>query len=376
MKKRMAIMLALVVVVLGGVFGFGAFKGIMIKRFFATRTSPPQTVSTVEAKLEPWQRRIEAVGTLVAVNGTDVAAELPGVVAGIRFKSGEEVQAGTLLVELNTETDRAQLESLKAMHALAEKTYRRDKSLFDSHTISQAELDTSRANLDSTAAQVAAQSALIAKKVIRAPFAGRLGIRAVDLGQYVNPGTKLVNLQQLDPIFVDFYLAQKAVHDIQIGERVAVRSDALPKETFIGRITALDSAVDVGTRNVKVRAEINNPKHQLLPGMFVTTDMDVGAKVDHITLPQTAISYNPYGNIVFLVTQVEEGPGKKPAFVAKQKFVTTGDTRGDQVAVLDGLKPGDVVVSAGQLKLRNDTPVVINNSIQPANNPAPTPVDK
>lgn len=304
MKKRMVIMLVVVGIVLGGVFGFGAFKAVMIKRFFATRTSPPQTVSTVQAKLESWQRRIEAVGTLVAVNGTDIAAELPGVVASIRFKSGEEVKAGTLLVELNTDADRAQLASLKAMHTLAEKTYGRDQQLFDNHAISQAELDTSRSTLDSTTAQVAVQSALIEKKLVRAPFTGRLGIRAVDLGQYVNPGTKLVNLQQLDPIFVDFFLAQKAVHDIQVGQRVLVRSDALPQQTFVGRIAALDSVVDVGTRNVKVRAEINNPEHRLLPGMFVTVDIDVGETEEHITVPQTAISYNPYGNIVFLVSPV------------------------------------------------------------------------
>jgi membrane fusion protein (multidrug efflux system) len=375
MKKRMIIMLILVGVVLGGVFGFGAFKAMMIKRYFSTRTAPPQTVSAIPAKAEPWQSKIEAIGTLVALNGTDVSPELAGVVSRILFKSGEEVQAGTLLVELNTAADRAQLESLKAMHALAEKTYGRDKLLIESRTISQEEFDTARANMESTAAQVAAQGALIDKKLIRAPFTGRLGIRAVDLGQYVNPGTKLVNLQQLDPIFVDFFLAQKAVHDVQTGQRVTVRADALRNQAFTGRFAALDSAVDIGTRNVKVRSEIANPKHLLLPGMFVTADIDVGIPTEYITLPQTAISYNPYGNIVYLVSQDGETADKKPKLVAKQKFIVTGDTRGDQIAVLEGLQPGDMVVTAGQVKLRNDTPVVIDNTIQPADNPTPKPKD-
>lgn len=375
MVKRMVIMLILVGVVLGGVFGFQAFKGMMIKRFFASQTIPPQTVSTVEAKLETWQPRIEAVGSLVALNGTDIAPELPGVVDRIHFASGAEVQAGTLLVELNTEVDRAQLQALKAAHALAQKTYERNRELFAAHILSQQDLDTAQANLDSTAAQVAAQTALIDKKLIRAPFAGRLGIRAVDLGQYVNPGTKLVNLQQLDPIFVDFYVAQKALHDIAVGRSVTVRSDALPGLAFTGRIAALDSTIDIATRNVKVRAEIQNPKHQLLPGMFVVTDIDIGQPEERITLPQTAISYNPYGSIVFVVASQAAAPGEKPKLVARQRFVTTGETRGDQVAVSEGLKPGDVVVSAGQVKLHNDTPVVVNNSIQTADNPAPTPVD-
>jgi membrane fusion protein, multidrug efflux system len=375
MKKRMLLMLVLVVLVFGGVFGFGVFKNMMIKKYFATRTAPPQTVSVTTAKVAPWQSQLEAVGTLVAEQGTDVSPELAGVIARIRFTSGQEVTAGTMLVELNTDVDRAQLESLKAMHSLAEKTYERDKQLLDAKTIAQEEFDTARASLDSTAAQVAAQTALIEKKLIRAPFTGRLGIRAVDLGQYVNPGTKLVNLQQLDPIFVDFSLAQKSVHDIQMGQRVTVRSDSMPNQVFIGKIAALDSNVDVNTRNVKVRAEISNPKHQLLPGMFVTTDIETGQPSDYITLPQTAISYNPYGNIVFLVTQDGTGPDQKPKLIVKQKFITTGDTRGDQVAVLDGLQPGDVVVTGGQLKLRNDTPVLVDNTVQPTDNPAPKPVD-
>jgi membrane fusion protein, multidrug efflux system len=376
MVKRMVIMLILVGLVLGGIFGFQIFKGIMIKRFFASRTAPPQTVSTITAQEATWQPKLLVVGSLVAENGTDVAPEVPGLISRIVFKSGQEVQAGALLVELDADVDRAQLQSLKAAATLAQKTYERDKQLFAIHASSQAALDQAQATLESTRAQVAAQQAVIEKKSIRAPFAGRLGIRAVDIGQYVNPGAKLVTLQQLDPIYVDFHLPQKSVHDIAIGQDVQARSDALPGIDFTGKITAIDPAVDTSTRNVMVRAELRNPKHQLLPGMFVTTEIDVGQPAQHVTLPQTSITYNPYGNIVFLVEPQGQGPDGKPKLVARQKFVTTGDTRGDQVAVLDGVKPGEVVVTAGQLKLRNGTPVLVNNAVQPTNDPAPTPTDQ
>jgi len=376
MTKRMILMVVLVGLVLGGIFGFQAFKGVMIKRFFATRTAPPQTVSTTKAVSESWQPKIESVGTLVAANGTDVAAEVPGIVSRILFKSGEEVRAGTVLLELDADVDRAQLASLKAAQALARKTFDRSKDLFAQHALSQADLDTAQAQVDSSDAQVAAQSAVIDKKRIRAPFDGRLGIRAVDLGQYLNPGTKLVSLQQLDPIYADFNLPQKQLHDVHVGQRVDVATDALPGQPFVGRISAVDAALDTSTRNLKVRAEIANPKHQLLPGMFVTAVIATGSPEPRVTLPQTAITFNPYGNIVFLVEEEKAGTDGKMQLMAKQKFVTTGDTRGDQIAVLDGLKPGDTVVTSGQLKLRNGTPIIVNNTIQPSNDPAPKPKDQ
>ncbi|HKJ00586.1 MAG TPA: efflux RND transporter periplasmic adaptor subunit [bacterium] len=376
MIKRMVIMLILVGLVLGGIFGFQAFKAVMIKRFFAHRTAPPQTVSTIEAKDEVWQPEVEAVGSLVAVNGADVAPEVPGVIARISFKSGQEVQAGTPLVQLDADVDQARLRSLQAMQTLAEKTYQRDVLLIAKRAISQSQMDTAHANQESARAQVAEQQAVISKKTIRAPFAGRLGIRAVDLGQYVNPGTKIVTLQALDPIYVDFHLPQKIVTRITVGQQVQVHTDALPKEAFTGVISAIEPIIETSTRNVKVRAEVQNPKHLLLPGMFVTTRVHLGSPEKHITLPQTSITFNPYGNIVYLVEEDGKGPDGKPKLVAHQKFVTTGDTRGDQIAVLEGLKPGQTVVTSGQLKLRNGTPVVINNSIQPTNNPAPTPKDE
>ena len=370
------IMLILAGVLFGGIFGFQAFKGRMIKKFMAARGIPAQTVSTIEATEKSWQPQVEAVGTLKAVHGVDLAPEVSGTVSGIHFHSGEEVKAGTLLLTLDARTDLAKLQSLQAAAALTEQTFRRDQQQFKEKAISQATLDADTANLKSARAQVAEQQALIAKKSMRAPFAGRLGIRDVDLGQYLNPGAKIVTLQALDPIFVDFYLPQKSIQQITVGDKVTVKTDAFPDRTFRGEVSAINPKIDLSTRNVEIRARVHNPKHQLLPGMFATTDIQIGAPQRHVTLPQTAISFNPYGNTVFLVKKQGQNAASKPQLVAEQKFVTTGDTRGDQVAILKGVEPGDVVVTSGQMKLRNGIPVVVNNSIQPTNNPAPNPKDQ
>jgi membrane fusion protein (multidrug efflux system) len=376
MTKRMIIMLIFAGVLFGGIFGFQSFRARMIKKFRAGQGIPPQTVSAIEATAQGWQPQLEAVGTLAAVQGADLSPEVSGIVARIHFHSGEEVKAGAPLLELDAESDRARLKSLQAAAELAKKTYERDLQQFKEQAISQATLDTDLANLESSEAQVAEQKALVDKKFIRAPFAGRIGIRMVDLGQYLNAGTSIVTLQSLDPIYVDFYLPQKSISQIGAGEEVSVKTDAFPGKHFRGEITAIEARVDSGTRNLKVRATVHNPGHLLLPGMFATTDIDVGKAQSHITLPQTAITFNPYGSTVFLVE--EEGTDKdgKPLRVARQRFVTTGETRGDQVAVLQGVKAGDHVVTSGQIKLRNGTPVIINNTIEPANDPAPTPRDE
>jgi membrane fusion protein (multidrug efflux system) len=376
MTKRMVIMLILVGMLFGGIFGFQAFKARMIKKFMSAQGIPPQSVSTIKATKENWQPQLEAVGTLKAVHGVDLAPEVNGTVAAIHFRSGDEVHAGALLLALDARSDTAKLQSLKAAAELAEQTFQRDQQQFKEKAVSQATLDTDTANLKSARSQVAEQQALVDKKFIRAPFAGRLGIRAVDLGQYLNPGTKIVTLQSLDPIFVDFYLPQKSVSRVKVGDKVTVTTDAFPGKDFAGEISAIDPQVQEGTRNVKVRARVNNPGHLLLPGMFATTDIRVGEPRSHITLPQTAITFNPYGNTVFLVEEKGKGPKGQPLLVAQQKFVSTGETRGDQIAILDGVKPGDEVVTSGQTKLRNGTPVAINNTIQPANDPAPTPKDE
>jgi len=372
----MVIMLILAGLLFGGIFGFQAFKARMMKKFMAAQGIPVETVSTTKANAQAWQTRLEAVGSLRAFRGADIAPEVSGIVSGIHFKSGQEVNSGDLLLELNADADIARLKSLQALADLARQTYVRDQQQFKDQSVSRATLDFDTANLKSAEAQVAEQKALVDKKFVRAPFAGRLGIRAVDLGQYLNAGTKIVTLQAIDPVYDDFYLPQKSITQIAIGQKVSVRADAFPGRAFDGEITAVNPKVEVDTRNVAIRARISNPKAMLLPGMFATTEIQVGKPKQYVTLPQTAVTYNPYGNTVFLVEIHGTGPDGKPVLVAQEKFVKTGDTRGDQVAILDGVKPGDTVVTSGQIKLHGGTPVVINNTIQPTNEAAPKVEDE
>jgi len=376
MTKRMVLMLLIAGLIFGGIFGFQAFKSYKIKQYLSSQGVPPQTVSTIKAGFQEWQPELSAVGTLRAVRGADLAAEVSGVISAIHFRSGEEVKAGAPLVQLNAATDIAQLESLKANAELAELTYRRDQRQLKVQAVSQATVDADAANLKVAKARVAEQQALVDKKYVRAPFAGRLGLRAVDLGQYVAPGTKLVTLQSLDPVYVDFSVPQSDLAEVRKGLKVSARTDALPDERFEGTIDAIDAKVDPATRNVQVRAALSNPHHQLLPGMFVTVAVNTGESERHLTLPQSAISFNPYGNTVFVVEEKGKGPDGKPKLVATQRFVTTGATRGDQIAIVSGVKQGETVVTAGQLKLRNGVPVIINNSVQPSNDAAPQPKDE
>jgi membrane fusion protein (multidrug efflux system) len=335
-----------------------------------------QTVSTVVASKQPWQPTIEAVGSLAAVRGADLSNELPGIVSDIRFKEGEDVKAGTVLLKLNADDDIAKLHALQATADLAATTYKRDKEQFGVKAISQQTLDAAEASLKQARANVAEQQALVDKKVIRAPFSGRLGVREVNLGQYLKAGTPMVTLQSLDPIFADFYVPQQSLGKLKVGQKVMVRTDAWPGQEFSGVIAVIDPKVDPNTRNVKVRARLDNPDKRLLPGMYATVDVVAGQVQQLVTLPQTAVSYNPYGDIVYLVENQGEDENGKPKLVAKQVFVTTGDKRGDQVAILKGVKDGDTVVSAGQIKLRNGSAIAVNNSIQPTNDPNPHPVEE
>jgi membrane fusion protein (multidrug efflux system) len=374
MIKRMAVMLVLVGIVFGGIFGFQAFKSKMIRKYMSAG-QPPQTVSATKAGFEQWQTAERSVGTLVAVRGADLAPEVAGIVQSIQFKSGEPVKAGAPLVQLNADADVASLRALEATAALAEITYRRDTAQFKVQAVSQATLDADAAAVKGSKAQVEAQQALVAKKLIRAPFAGRAGIRAVDLGQYLSAGTKIVTLQALDPVFVDFLVPQAALAHYALGQKVVVETDGFPGKKFEGRVAAFDAKVDPATRNIKVRAAVRNPKQQLLPGMFATVETALGAPARLLTLPQTAISFNPYGNTVFVLEE-RKAAGGKAELVAQQKFVTTGATRGDQIAVLSGLKEGETVVTSGQIKLRSGSVAVVNNDIQPSNDAAPRPADE
>jgi membrane fusion protein, multidrug efflux system len=375
MLKRMLIMLALVAVVFGGIFGFQAFKAHMIKRFMASNKAPPVTVSAMKAEYLSWQPQLSAVGSVRAVRGVDVTTEIAGLVRKQYFKSGGQAKAGQLLVQLNADAEVAQLHALEAAAALARTTYERDKAQFAIEAVSKAQLDADAADLKSKEAQAAQQAAIVAKKAIHAPFAGRLGISLVNRGQYLNPGDKIVTLQQLDPVYVDFALPQQDLARIEVGQKVIASTDTYAGETFDGRITAMDPKVDPATRNVQVEATEKNPKQRLLPGMFATVKIDSGVTQRLLTLPQTAVTYNPYGDTVYLLVPGGPGPDGKPTLVARQTFVTVGPTRGDQVAILKGISEGDLVVTAGQLKLKNGSEVIVNNSVQPSNEAAPAPVD-
>jgi membrane fusion protein (multidrug efflux system) len=378
MTKRMAIMLLAVAVVLGGVFGFQAFKAVMIKKFMAAMSAPPQTVSATAAHSTSWQPTIEAVGSLRAVRGADLSLEVAGVVDSISFNSGDDVKEGDVLLKLRSEDDVAKLASLQATADLSQLTLERDLKQWKIQAVSQATIDTDRANLKNAQAQVEQQQAILNKKTLLAPFAGHLGIRAIDLGQYLGPGTTIVTLQALDPIYLDFFVPQQAIAEVRLGQTVTVRIDAFKEQTFSGEISAINPKIDINTRNVQVRATLKNPDHKLLPGMYATVAINTGAPQNYITLPQTAITYNPYGNTVYVVeTKSAEVNGKPQQQTARQTFVTTGPTRGDQVAILKGVNEGDMIVTAGQIKLHNGSPVLIDNSISPSADAAPVlPADR
>jgi membrane fusion protein (multidrug efflux system) len=364
MFRRMAIMLMLVGVAFAAIFGFQAFKARMIQKAISSLRNPPQTVSTITAATQSWQKRLEAVGSTKAEKGAELSAQVPGIVKAIHFQSGAKVEKGTLLVELEAADDIAHLQALKATEALAQLNYDRDSRLLKTDAISQETADTDLATLKSNQAQVAQQDALVGYKSITAPFSGRLGIRQVDLGQYIAPGTPIVTLQQLDPIFVDFYLPQQALAQIRVGQAVTTKVDTYPDLKFDGRILAINPLVNTASRNVQVRATFGNPDEKLLPGMFATVDIQVGVPQHYVTLPKTAIYYNSYGDIAYVVkAKGGENDGEKQ-YVAEQVFVKTGETRGDQVAVLSGIEPGDVVTTAGQNKLHNGSPVRINNDVK------------
>lgn len=377
MARRMIIMLIGVGLLFGLIFGYQFFKSFMMKKYMAEAgASATVTVSTMKASPEAWQNRIRAAGSLRAVRGVDVTTELAGLVRTIQFTPGANVKQGQQLVKLNDDAEVAQLHSLEASAELARITYERDKAQYAVQAVSKQVVDNDAGNLKSLIAQVEQQRATVAKKNITAPFSGRLGINYVNPGQYVNVGDKIVTLQTLDPIYIDFYLPQQELVNIRVGQTITAVCDTYPGKTFTGKITTINPIVDTATRNVQVEATVANPKQLLLPGMFATVEVTTGKPQNYLTLPQTAISYNPYGNIAYIVR--EQGKNKKgePILTVTQTFVSVGSTRGDQVAITKGINEGDIVVVAGQLKLKNGSHVKINNTVMPKNNPDPKPLDE
>lgn len=363
-------MLLFLVILFGGVFTYKYLKTRAIKAYIKAHKVTIETVSATKATEQEWQPQLAITGSLRTVKGVNVTTELGGMIRDIYFTPGSYVYKGELLVQLDIDPDVAKLHELEANAAIAKITYERNKKQYAIGAVSKETLDRDEANYKATAALVTEQKGTIAKKVIRAPFSGRLGISAVNPGQFINPGDKIVTLETIDPIYSDFYLPQQKLPSIAVGQPVTVTTDAYPKETFIGKITTINPIVDKSIRNVEVEATLRNPKHLLLPGMFVTVNIKTGKPTKFITLPQMAISFNPYGAVVFTLTKTNKKYQGKPVWRATQKFVKTGDSRGNQIAVLSGVKKDDTVVTAGQLKLANGSLVVINNTITPSFSPS------
>ena len=374
MRRRLIIVLIAAGLLLAAIVGFNTWKANFVAQLRLKNAAPPQSVTAVGAHFSDWQPEVSAVGSLRAVRGVDVTTEVTGLVRALRFKSGDEVQSGQVLVELNADSEIAQQHALEAAADLSATVYERDKVQYEVQAISKAQLDADAADLKNRRAQAAAQAALVAKKTLRAPFAGRLGITTVNPGQYLNTGDKVVTLQAVDPVYVDFKLPQQQLAKISNGQAVNLTTDAFPDLKFTGKINAIDPRVDAGTRNFQAEATIPNPERRLMPGMFARVAVLAGDTQRYLTLPQTSVTYNPYGATVFLAQKKPGGADKD--LIAQQSFVTLGPTRGDQVAVLRGVKEGDMVVTSGQLKLNNGTPLIIHDTAQPANDPDPTPQEQ
>lgn len=374
MLKRMIIMLCAIGAVFAALAWFVNFRAGMISQVMASLADPPQTVSTTAAQVSDWQSSLTVIGNFRAVNGADLSLQQPGIVDSIHFESGKDVVAGDTLLDLRMEDDVAKLQSLQATADGSGITLRRDQGQLKINAVSQATVDSDIVNERNALALVAQQRALVDQKTLRAPFAGRLGVRQVDVGQYLTAGTTIVTLQALDRLFVDFTLPQQAIDQVKVGQTVVARVDAFPDLSFKGVVQAFNSKIDQTSRNIQVRALFDNPDRKLLPGMFARIDVRVGHPTSYLTLPQTAIVYNTYGESVFLAVK-SDAPGKQ-GLVARQIFIKTGATRGDQVAVISGIDQGATVVTAGQIKLRNGTLLKIDNSVPLSNDPNPTPVDQ
>lgn len=407
MRKRMLIMIVLVLVLLAALVGI---KVLTIMRMMASmKPPPPATVTTAKAALQDWQPALSAVGSLRAVRGADLALDVAGLVTAVNVKSGDEVKEGQVLLQLRDTEDVAQLHQLEAAAALADVTFGRAKQQLAVKAISQADYDNAAADLKAKQAAVQFQQVNVSKKQLRAPFAGHAGIVTANPGMYMNSGTTIVTLQDLDPLYIDFSLPQRELGSLRVGQKVSLTLDAFAGKRFEGAVNAISPKVDADTRNVQVEAKVANDPHLLMPGMFANVSLEAGETKRYLTLPQTAVVFNPYGETVFVVRKkadydkaqaaaqaggdankakggdakagakpaAQQGPAPPPdALVVQQTFVTTNGTRGDQIAVLTGIQEGDEIVTSGQLKLKNGAQVTIDNSKPPPSNPNPTPQEK
>jgi membrane fusion protein (multidrug efflux system) len=373
MAKRMIVMLGVAALLLTAL-GFAKFRQIQTAVHASAYQPPPEAVTSVVTQREQWPAIMTAIGSLEAVHGVMVSADLPGTVAKINFESGKAVHEGDILVELDTRQERAQLASLEAQSELAKQNFARNQELVNAGVISRQEFDQAASQQKATEANVAEIKATIARKTIRAPFSGILGIRKVNLGQYLPAGSPIISNQTLNPIYVNIGVPQQSAPQVHVGGKLRVTTEDVTGKVFSGSITAIDSEVDETTRNIQVQATLSNADGKLRPGMFVQVELPVGASRSIIALPTSAINYAPYGDSVFVITDLKDPKGQTYRGV-KQQFVKIEGARGDQVAVISGLNPGDEVVTSGVFKLRNGAAVQVNNKVQPGNSSAPKPED-
>ncbi len=375
MTKKIVLTLILVVVLVGALAGI---KGLQFKTMFAQGANfapPPETVTTAEVKPDTWQPTLTAVGSVAAVQGVMLSAEMAGAVKNIAFESGATVRAGELLVELDSSVEQAQLRSALASADLARLNLERARDLRGKSMMSQADLDSAEAQAKQANAQIDNIRAVIAKKTIRAPFAGRTGIRQVNLGQFLDNGAAIVTLQSLDPVYVDFALPQQNLSQLGVGMTVRVTTDAFPGQSFTGKLTAINSEVDAVTRNVRLQATLANPAGKLRPGMYVNVAADLPEMERVLMIPATAVLYAPYGDSVFVVEDKKDEKAGAVGKVLNQKFVRLCKTRGDFVVVVSGLDVDQTIVTTGVFKLRNGMSVVIDNKLAPNFQLAPKPAN-
>jgi membrane fusion protein, multidrug efflux system len=374
MVKRMILMLAITAAVIATL---GFFKFQQVQEAMAQGASfqpPPEAVTTIVAQQEQWPSTLTAIGTMAAVQGVTVSADLPGTVDRIAFESGKFVNKGDLLVQLDTRQERAQLITIDSQREFANLNFDRMKGLLDQRVISRAEFDRAVTDQKQSEAQIGEVNATISRKTIRAPFSGVLGIRQVNLGQYLAPGDPIVLVQSLDPIYANFGVPQQDASQVRLGRTVRITAEELTGTVFEGRITAIDPRVDEATRNLQVQATLRNRGGQLRPGMFVEAEVLLGESRSVVTLPSSAINYAPYGDSVFVVTDLKGQDGQSYRGV-RQQVVKVGAARGDQIAILEGINAGDEVVTSGVFKLRNGAAVQVNNKVQPSNSRTPKPGD-
>jgi membrane fusion protein (multidrug efflux system) len=373
MAKRMILMLVAAALLVGAL-GYFKLRQVQAAVKGGAFQPPPAAVTTIVAKQGTWPSTLSVVGTTAPVHGVTVSADLPGTVDTITFDSGKFVHEGEVLVQLDTRQERAQLAAMEAQRDLAKINYNRMQQLVNEGVISRMDYDKSTAEQKQTEANVGEIKATIQRKTIRAPFSGILGIRQVNLGQYMSAGTAIVSLQALNPIYANFNVPQQVMGQMRPGQNVKISTDGASGHLYTGRVNALDSTVDESTRNVQVQATLANPENKLRPGMFVQVEVGVGAQRSLFPLPASAINYAPFGDSVYVVTDLK-GPDGKTYRGVRQQFVKIAGARGDQVGIVSGLHQGDEVVTSGAFKLRNGAAVAVNNQIQPGNNPSPQPED-